>query len=239
MTAPHFKSPRATGRPAPRAQATPYRKGHLILLAIALTLAIGVMFFFRRFGATEPSPPTTSAPVSVNKLTYHNQPYKFMIRAPSSDWEITYNQQMDSLRPEKPAAPVLENINPMLEMRRRDRETVIALVQIGVIALSQPRTPHSLAAQNMNEIQRDFRSGSDTVRVIQAVTAISGARVQGAFFVVEVPPAAQPETRPIWINTFLVRNQLGYAIISQTTKNDYAYLRPDLENILGSFRYLQ
>jgi hypothetical protein len=208
-------------------------------LAIALTLAIGVMLLFRRFGATAPPPPTGSAPVSVNKLTYYNRPYKFTIRAPSSDWEITYNQQVDSLRPEKPETAVLENINPMVEMRRRDRETVIALVQVGVIELAQPRTPRSLAVQNMNEMRRDFRSGSDTVRVIQAVTPISGARVQGAFFVVEVPSAAQPATRPIRINTFLVHNQLGYAIISQTTKNDYAYLRPDLENILGSFRYLQ
>jgi hypothetical protein len=207
-------------------------------MAIALILALGAMFLFRRFGANEP-PPTTSSPVSVNELNYYNRPYKFMIRAPSSDWEITYNQKADSLRPEKPEATVLENINPMLEIRRRDREAVIALVQIGVIGLAQPRTPHSLAVQNINELQRDFRIGGDTVRVIQSVTPISGARVQGAFFVVEVPPGAQPSPRPIWINTFWVYNQLGYVALCQTTKNDYAYLRPDLENILGSFRYLQ
>jgi hypothetical protein len=93
-----------------------------------------------------------------------------------------------------------------------------------------------LAVQTLTEVQRDFRSSGDTVRVIQSVTPISGARVQGAFFVVEVP---QPAPRPIWINTFWVRNQLGYAVLCQTTKSDYAYLRPDLENILGSFRYLQ
>lgn len=212
-------------------------KGHLILLAITLTLALGATFLFRRFGASEPaSPPTTAAPVSVDKLTYYNRPFHFTIRAPSSDWEIIYNQQVDSLRPEKPSASVLENINPMLEMKRRDREAVIALVQAGVISLTQPRTPHSLAVQTLTEMQRDFRSAGDTVRVIQTVTPISGARVQGSFFVVEIP---QPAPRPIWINTFLVRNQLGYAVICQTTKSDYAYLRPDLENILGSFRYLQ
>jgi hypothetical protein len=208
-------------------------------MAITIILLLGVMYVFRRFGNSKQPPPTTAAPVSVNKLAYYNRPYKFTIRAPSRDWEIAYNEQVDSLRPENPAAPVLENINPMLEMRRRDRETVIALVQVGVIGLAQPRTPHSLAAQNLNEMQRDFRSGNDTVRVIQAVTAIAGARVQGAFFAVDAPPATKPEPRPIWINTFLVHNQLGYAIITQTTKNDYAYLRPDLENILGSFRYLK
>jgi hypothetical protein len=207
---------------------------------ITLTLAIGATFLFRRFGANEPVPsPTGAAPVSVNKLAYYNRPYHFTIRAPSSDWEITYNQQVDSLKPEKPSASVLENINPMLEMKRRDRETVIALVQAGVISLTQPRTPHSLAVQTLTEMQRDFRSAGDTVRIIQAVTSISGARVQGAFFVVEMPQAAQPAPRPIWINTFWVRNQLGYVVICQTTKSDYVYLRPDLENILGSFRYLQ
>lgn len=215
-------------------------RGHLLLLAIALTLASGAMFLFRRFGASEPSPPpTATAPVSVKKLTYYNRSYHFTIRAPSSDWEITYTQQVDSLRPEKPSVSVLENINPLLEMKRRDREAVIALVQAGVISLTQPRTPHSLAVQTLAEMQRDFRSSGDTVRVVQSVTPISSAKVQGAFFVVEVPQATQPAPRPIWINTFWVRNQLGYVAICQTTKSDYAYLRPDLENILGSFRYLQ
>jgi hypothetical protein len=215
-------------------------KGHLILLMITLVLALGATFLFRRFGAKAPvSLPASAAPVSVNKLAYYNRPYQFTIRAPSSDWEITYNQQVDSLKPEKPAASVLENINPMLEMKRRDRDAVIALVQAGVISLTQPRTPHSLAVQTLTEMQQDFRSAGDTVRVIQTVTAISGAKVQGAFFAVEVPQAAQPSPRPIWINTFWVRNQLGYVVICQTTKSDYAYLRPDLENILGSFRYLQ
>ena len=215
-------------------------KGRLILLTITLALACGATFLFRRFGANAPLPsPNTAAPVSVNKLAYYNRPYQFTIRAPSSDWEITYNQQVDSLRPEKPLASVLENINSMLEMKRRDRDAVIALVQAGVISLAQSRTPHSLAVQTLTEMQRDFRSAGDTVRVIQSVTPISGAKVQGAFFVVEVPQAAQPAPRPIWINTFWVRNQLGYVALCQTTKNGYAYLRPDLENILGSFRYLQ
>jgi hypothetical protein len=215
-------------------------KGHLILLAITLVLALGATFLFRRLGSNESPPsPGPTASVSVKKLAYYNRLYHFTIRAPSSDWEISYYQQVDSLKPEKPSASVLENINPMLEMKRRDREAVIALVQAGVISLTQPRTPHSLAVQTLNEMQRDFRSAGDTVRVIQSVTPISGARVQGAFFVVEVPQTKPPSPRSIWINTFWVRNQLGYVAICQTTKSDYAYLRPDLENILGSFRYLQ
>jgi hypothetical protein len=77
------------------------------------------------------------------------------------------------------------------------------------------------------------------VRLIQSVTPISGSKASGAYFVAEVPQPGQPSPRPIWISAFWVRNRLGFSILCQTTKRDYAFLVNDLEAILGSFRYLR
>ncbi|MDZ7288885.1 MAG: hypothetical protein ONB44_04145 [candidate division KSB1 bacterium] len=207
-------------------------------LIIVLVILLAIMLFLRRLGTSDLPIPTAS-PVLVDNLTYQNQLYNFAIRAPSTDWEIVSFQNPDTLRQENPAASVLENINPFLEMRRRDREAVIALVQVGVIELVASRTSNRLALQNLDEIRRDFTLRTDTVRIIQPVTPVSGARVQGAYFAVEVPKTAQGSPRTIWINSFWVHNQLGYSIMCQTTRNDYAYVVKDLEAILGSFRYLQ
>jgi hypothetical protein len=207
----------------------------LIMMVIVLILLIGLMLFLRHYGTSAPVP-ASEAPVSLENLTYYNRLYNFALQAPSTDWEITYRHQVDSLRQENVASSVFDNINPMLEMRRRNGDSVIAVVEIGVIDLASPRTPQGLAMKNLQEVQHDFRTARDTVRIIQAVTPISHGIMEGAYFMVEVP---KPVPQPIWINTFWVRNQLGYSMLLQTTKADYTFLRDDLESIIGSFRHLQ
>ena len=65
----------------------------------------------------------------------------------------------------------------MLEMYRRDMEDTLAIVQVGVIDLLEPRTPQSLAGQNLKEIQFAF-TAPDTIRVIKDV-ALTGSGRRG------------------------------------------------------------
>jgi hypothetical protein len=237
-----FESRRSSSRFAPGLRRS---HGQLIVMVILLIAVLGLMLFLRRAGSGKP-PPAPDVPVAMENLTYYNRFYNFSVEAPSNDWEISHNQVVDSLRRENPFVSVFENINPIMEMRRRDGDSTIAVVKVGVIDFAQPRTPRGLAMQNLEEIRRELSAEGDTVRMIQAVTPITGRILQGAYFMVEVPQGKKPAPRPtpkgrlpVWIIAFFVRNQLGHSIVCQTTKEDYVFLRDDFATIIESFRYLQ
>jgi hypothetical protein len=209
-----------------------------MMLSIILIVVISLRLFLSRSGSPRQAP-ATSAAVFVENLTYYHQVHGFSVRAPSSDWEINYKSAADSLRREDALLPVFENINPMMEMQRRDGDKMVALVKVGMIALAKPRTPRGLAAKCFEEIRSHYRVEKDTVRVIQSFTPLSAGILEGAYFMLEVPRASVSDPLTIWIVSFWVREQLGYSMICQTTKEEYVFLRDDFATIIESFRYLQ
>ncbi len=174
--------------------------------------------------------------VKVIDGKYYNKIHHFSIALPNTDWELVCLDRVDSLRKQDISRPILDNINLMLEMYRRDREDTLSIVQVGIIDLVEPRTPQSLAKQNLQEIEKTF-SPPDTVYVVQDVTLSGSGRLQGAFYVLDFNQALR-YPYPRWISMFVVQNKLAYAIICQVHIDDYAFLKTDFEKILQSFRLL-
>ncbi len=204
-------------------------------------LLVGILLMMRylksdKFSSRSSSIPKFEDQVKVIDGKYYNKIHNFSISLPNADWEIVCLDQVDSLRKQDNSLPILDNINLMLEMYRRDREDTLSIVQVGVIDLIEPRTPQSLARQNLSEIEKSF-SSPDTIYVVQDVTLSGSGQLQGAFYVLDFNQALH-YPYPRWIGMFVVHNKLAYTIICQVRTDDYAFLKTDFEKILQSFRLL-
>lgn len=208
--------------------------GQITVLVVALAFVVGFMVILGREKPSE-LPPTGDEYAKVVNQTYYNTLLDFAISAPSTDWEIIFYGQSDSLRRENVELAVFENVNPVVELRRYDRNVTVALVEVGVIDLQVPQTPRGLAERNLAEVKQMYLEQGDTVRVIKPVTATSTGSLQGAYYVIEIPNSYP---LPIWVVTFVVRNQMAYTIICQVTREDYDYFRGDLAAIIQSFHFL-
>lgn len=210
---------------------------HIIFLIVILGVILLAMNFLKggKFGGMRSSSmPSFEELVKIIDGRYYNKLYNFGIAIPNADWEIICLDRIDSLRKQDSSLPLLDNINLMLEMNRRDREDTLAIVQVGIIDLVEPRTPQSLAKQNLLEIEQSF-APPDTVYVVQDVTLAGGGRLQGAFYVIDFNQNLN-YPYPRWIAMFVVHNKLAYTIICQVRTDDYAFLKTDFEQILQSFR---
>jgi len=205
---------------------------HIVFLVALLAIILFIMFSLK----TDKSPeiPEFEEQVKIVEDRYYNKVYHFGVTVPNSDWEIFCLEQIDSLRKQDISLPILDNINVMLEMYRRDMEDTLAIVQVGVIDLAEPRTPKSLAEQNLKEIQLTFLA-PDTIRVVKDVDLTGSGKLQGAYYVIEFNENLN-YPYPVWVAMFLVRNKLAYSIICQVRSEDYEFLRSDFESILQSFR---
>lgn len=165
---------------------------------------------------------------------YYNKRYHFGIALPSSDWEINFNESIDSLPAQNTSLSLIENLNVLATMNRRDKLDTLSIVQMGIISLNEPRMPSSLARQSLSEMKRNYTS-PDTVLVISGITLTGMSKLRGAYYMVEFPEQSLAPY-PVWIAMFLVHNRLCYTIVCQVKKEEYDFLRSDLEDILKSFR---
>ncbi len=209
---------------------------YLIFLVALLVVIITIMAYLK----TEKSSFITSEilefeeQVKVLDNKYYNKIYNFGISMPNADWEMYCVEKIDSLHKQDTSLPILDNINMMLEMYRRDMMDTLAIVQVGIIDLVEPRTPQSLAEQNLREIKLSFPP-PDTVRLIKDVSLTGSGRLRGAYYVIEFSEGLK-YAYPVWIAMFVVYNKLAYAVICQVRSEDYGFLRTDFEAILSSFR---
>lgn len=208
--------------------------GQIALLVVALAFVIAFMAIL---GREQPgtTPPSADEYAKVVNQTYYNSLLGFAISAPSTDWEILFYGKSDSLRREDVSLSVFENINPLVELRRYDQNVTVALVEVGVIDLQVPQTARGLAQRNLAEVERMYLEQGDTVKVMKPVTTTSTGQLHGAYYVVEIPKSYP---LPIWVVTFVVRNQIAYTIICQATREDYDAFRGDLAAIIQSFHFI-
>lgn len=212
--------------------------GRIIFLVGILGVVLAIMAYLKtdmgNFGT--PGMPEFQESIKVIDKTYFNKPLNFRVSMPNSDWDMVCVDRLDSLRSQDLSLPILDNINVLAEMYRRDGLDTLSLVQVGVIQLAEPRTPQSLASQNFKEVSLSFPA-PDTVRVVQPVTFTDYGALRGAYYMVEFPEQLNYAYR-VWLSMFIVYNKISYTIICQVRSEDYAFLRSDLEKILQSFRPL-
>jgi hypothetical protein len=208
---------------------------HIILLVTLLVVILAIMTYLKSDGSSffAPKIPRFEDKVKVIDNKYYNRVYHFGISIPSKDWEIVRHDKIDSLNKQDTSRSILDNINDMLEMYRRDKKDTLAIVQVGIIDLVEPRTPQSLAKQNLKEIISSYPS-PDTVRVIKDVTLSGAGRLKGAYYVIEFDKKSN-YTYPFWVVMFVVQNKLAYTTICQVRSEDYEFVRTDFETILRSF----
>jgi hypothetical protein len=209
---------------------------HILFLVALLVVIFAIMIYSKsnKSRMFVPAIPEFEEPVKIIDQKYYNRVYNFGISLPSSDWEMFYYEIADSLRKQDKSLSLLENINVMLEMYRRDRADTLAIVQVGIIDLGEPRTPNSLAEQNLREIIAAIPP-TDTIHVIKDVTLSSSASLKGAYYVIEFDKKLSYKY-PLWVAMFVVHNKLAYTIFCKSRSESYALLRTDFETILKSFR---
>ena len=209
---------------------------HIVFLVALLAIIFFIMLYLKtdKSSFLTPEIPEFDEQVKIIENRYYNRLYHFGISIPNSDWEMFCLEKIDSLRKQDTVLPILDNINVMVEMYRRDMEDTLAIVQVGVIDLVEPRTPKSLAEQNLKEIQLTFPP-PDTIRIIKDVDLTGSGRMQGAYYVIEFNEKLH-YPYPVWVAMFVVYNKLAYSVICQVRSEDYEFLRSDFESILQSFR---
>ncbi len=209
---------------------------HIILLVTLLVVILGIMTYLKsdRSSFFSPKIPKFEDQVGIIDNKYYNKAYHFGISVPNTDWEIVRHEKINSLRKQDTTLSILDNINVMLEMYRRDREDTLAIVQVGIIDLIEPRTPQSLAKQNLKEINA-LCPTLDTVRVVKDVTLSGSGSLKGAYYVIEFDKNLD-STYPFWVMMFVVYNKLAYTTLCQVRSEDYEFVRTDFETILRSFR---
>ncbi|MFZ5515149.1 MAG: hypothetical protein ACOY90_00830 [Candidatus Zhuqueibacterota bacterium] len=212
--------------------------GSVYFMVLALGVVLALMAYLKADmkKLKQPAAPRFAEEIKVVDKTYFNKPMNFCISMPNSDWEMTCVDNVDSLATQDVSKTILENIYVLAEMYRRDGADTLALVQMGVMPLAEPRTPQSLAMQNFAEISQSF-SAPDTVRVIQPVVLTTFGKLRGAYYMVEFPESVR-YSYPVWLAMFVVYSKTSYSIICQVRSEDYEFLRTDLEKILESFHPL-
>lgn len=210
--------------------------GHIIFLLALLVVIFAIMVYLKSDKSSFLSPeiPGFNEQIKIIDTKYYNRIYHFGISIPNADWDMYCLEKIDSLRKQDTSLPLLDNLNVMLEMYRRDMADTLAIVQVGIIDLVAPRTPQSLAEQNLKEIKLSFPP-PDTIRVIKDVTFSGSGRLKGAYYMIEFNDDLN-YSYPVWIAMFVVYNKLAYITICQVRNEDYEFLRTDFESILRSFR---
>jgi|GEM_PF-3113210 len=209
---------------------------HILFLVALLVVILAIMIYLKsnKTGMFVPAIPEFAGKVEIIDQKYYNKVYNFGISMPNTDWEMAYSENVDSLKKQNKSIALLENINVLLEMYRRDMTDTLATVQVGIIDLVEPRTPNSLAEQNLREILSATPT-ADTIHVVKDVTLSGSGRLKGAYYVIEFGEKLQYRY-PLWVAMFVVHNQLAYTTICRVRAEDYALLRTDFETILKSFR---
>lgn len=209
--------------------------GHLIFMVMLLAAVISIMVVLKstNFGFQKSSP-KFDGDFEIVDDKYYNMLYHFGVDLPNSDWEMLCFENIDSLLKQDLDLMIVDNINIVAQMNRLDKQDTLSIVQIGIIELVEPRTPHSMAAQSLEEINSAF-GFPDTVRVVQDVTSTGASSLRGAYYMIEFPEKSN-YPYPVWIALFLVRNKIAYATICQVKSDFYGYLRSDFEDIFKSFR---
>lgn len=209
---------------------------YLIFLVALLVVIIAIMAYLKteKSSFITPEIPEFEEQVKVLDNKYYNKIYNFGISMPNADWEMYCVEKIDSLRKQDTSLPILDNINVVLEMYRRDMTDTLAIVQVGIIDLVEPRTPQRLTEQNLREVKLSFPP-PDTLRVIKDVSLTGSGRLRGAYYVIEFNERLN-YAYPVWVAMFVVYNKLSYIVICQVRSEDYEFLRTDFEAILSSFR---
>ncbi|MDZ7261921.1 MAG: hypothetical protein ONB05_07445 [candidate division KSB1 bacterium] len=209
---------------------------HIVILVMALIVVIGLMIYLKQ-GDKVSQETLPDEKFVVRDKTYFNNLYGFAISVPSTDWEIVYSEGIDTLKPENPELGVLENLNLIVNLQRKDKGQVIALVEIGIIALVQPRTSRQLVVQCLDELLNACQEKANQVNLMKEVTTTPNGSLQAAYFVIALPIAPEYPF-PVRVITIVVRKQLAYCMVCQVSRENYDYFREDFEQIIQSFRFI-
>ena len=209
---------------------------HILFLAAILAVILMMMVFMKSdfFKFKPSSVPDFDGSVAVIKNRYFNNLYHFGISLPSTDWELSQSDEIDSLNAQDKALPLLDNMNMMLKMIRRDLGDTLAIIKVGIIDLIDPRTPKSLADQSLNELKQSV-APNDTLYIVAGTTLTGTASNQGALHVIEFP-GEKYSKYPLWVTMFFIYNKLAYVVNCQVKSEYYGFFKTDFENVLKSFR---
>jgi hypothetical protein len=105
---------------------------HIILLVTLLVVILAIMTYLKsdRSSFFAPKIPKFEDQVQVIDNKYYNKIYHFGISMPNADWEMVRHDKINSLGKQDTSLAMLDNINVMLEVYRRDRTDTLAIVRV-------------------------------------------------------------------------------------------------------------
>ena len=209
---------------------------HIFFLVAILAVILMIMAYIKSdfFKLKPTSVPDFDGPVAVVNSKYFNKLYHFGISLPNTDWELSQCDKIDTLKTQDKALPLLDNMNMMLKMVRRDLGDTLSIIKVGIIDLIDPRTPQSLADQSLKELTKSV-SMYDTLSIVAGTTLTGTGSNQGAFHVVEFP-GSKYSKYPVWVTMFFIYNKRAYVVNCQVKSEFYGFFKADFENVLKSFR---
>jgi len=203
-----------------------------------LLFILVLMNRLQQMGAEFHSRQASHEPSHLENLTYRNPRMGFLIQAPSVAWKIS-----EMTLPDRAPAPglvhnILSNTTAVVELVQEQQAAVVARCEVGVFNLKEQYSAQAVANASCRELLANYRTASDSVRLIAPVTAIASGVAEGAFFVAQLPAATLASPLNIWIMAYLVKNRVAYALTCQTSEQAYPRYREDFEKIIASFRLL-
>lgn len=211
----------------------------VFFLAILLVAVFFIMTIVKT-GFIELKPPAIPKFVEQENFVdnkYVNRPYHFSVSLPATDWTINYGEQAKTIKPGFLISSELQQTTFLTRMARIDKlfkNDTLAVIDVGVLPLSQSTTPQSLADLCFKDFKSYFK-GADSVFVTKPVTSSGSGSLTGYFFMIELPekPAIP---YPVVVPMFFVRDQMCYVIVCRSKNYGYEIVRHDFEKVLTSFR---
>lgn len=207
-----------------------------IIFLVAILAAVMLIMVYLKSDLFKFKPsniPEFEGSIAMVDNRYFNKQHHFGISLPNNDWEFVY-YKIDSLKKQNKSVPLLDNLNIMLQMIRRDLGDTLSIIRVGIIELLDPRMAQSLADQCLNELKKSV-APKDSLAVVAGTTLSGIGSNQGAYHVVEFP-GRKYSKYPVWVTMFFNYNKLAYVVICQVKSEYYGFLKTDFEAVLKSFR---
>ncbi|MDZ7723957.1 MAG: hypothetical protein U5R06_14395 [candidate division KSB1 bacterium] len=193
----------------------------VIVLLFALVVILAVLFQMQRI---LPQPPgilkrlPAGRRIAVVDSAYVNLPFRFLVHAPRSDWQIIPVDHDTLLAQTRADSGLYDEITWVAEMHPDSKRDSLR-TRIGVIHVPEkPVLEYSITL--LNDLLNRYET-AQRARVLQRATPVSHT-LAGSYFAVQFP-----DTEPaVWVVTCFQRSKSLYVVETRIADQAFASMRP-------------